>query len=275
MTETIEDARRVYNSFKRHWILFQEKVNIEHLTLAYEYCNEFFDYLDNFKDEDGSLDTILRKSEKFMEKDGMWKAYQMNQFYMRNKEGKEYSEKEEGRIVIEIYDMIKEHEDEINSLAVEINEKIPPTLDEDFTNAILDFRVICFFYHSCYSHIRHLFVEEHKETNQNPTTDCGKLPKELNTPKARELFGKISSCEKDGDLYKWTGSASLFGYFVDRTSDFLYIRPSNNRMPWKIYQQAFQISESSISTAKSAVKNYTHNGKSEPEGFYEIKQACL
>lgn len=100
------------------------------------------------------------------------------------------------------------------------------------------------------------------------------LPIQLDTEEAKSLFGKIKYCVKDGDLYKWNGSPSLFGYFVDKTSDILNVRQSNNRLPWKIYKEAFQCSEKDISTARQAVNGYKNKMLSEPDGFLDIKNAC-
>ena len=100
------------------------------------------------------------------------------------------------------------------------------------------------------------------------------FPKELNTDEAIKLFDKLKWCTKDGSFYKWEGSSSLFGFFVDLASDKLNLRPSNGRIPWKIFKVAFQRSESEIETAKQAVNGYKNKGLSEPEGFLELKKAC-
>lgn len=98
------------------------------------------------------------------------------------------------------------------------------------------------------------------------------LPEELDTDEAKKLFSCIQWCKKDGNLYKWTGSLALFGYFVDKTSDYLGIRPSNNRIPWKKYRKAFQMKDTD--TAEQAVNDYKNKQKNEPEGFLEIKRLC-
>lgn len=98
------------------------------------------------------------------------------------------------------------------------------------------------------------------------------LPDELDTDEAKKLFSCIQWCKKDGNLYKWTGSLALFGYFVDKTSDYLGIRPSNNRIPWKKYRKAFQMKDTD--TAEQAVNDYKNKQKNEPEGFLEIKRLC-
>lgn len=120
--------------------------------------------------------------------------------------------------------------------------------------------------------IRH---EEKKNDTEN--TDIKALPEKLDTEKSKTLFQKIIDlkyCISDGNVYKWTGSPSLFGYFVDVASDFLNVRPSNNRLPWKIFKIAFQCSDTDISTAKQAVNDYRNKGLSEPEGFLDIKKLC-
>ncbi len=69
------------------------------------------------------------------------------------------------------------------------------------------------------------------------------MPKELDTKEARDLFEKTAKfgyCTKDGSLYRWIGTLALLGYFVDKASEYLKIRSSNNRIPWKIFKEAFQ-----------------------------------
>ena len=100
------------------------------------------------------------------------------------------------------------------------------------------------------------------------------LPEELNTEETKELFGKIKWCVKDGNLYRWTGTAALFGYFVDRTSDKLDVRPSNDRLPWKLFKKTFQLSDKDIETAKQAVNDYKNKSLSKPEGHLDIEIAC-
>ena len=100
------------------------------------------------------------------------------------------------------------------------------------------------------------------------------LPAELDTDEAKSLFQEIKYCVQDGFLYSWTGTSSLFGYFVDIVSDTLNVRPSNGHIPWKIFKIAFQRSDSDIATAKQAVNDYRNKGLSEPEGFLDIKKAC-
>lgn len=120
------------------------------------------------------------------------------------------------------------------------------------------------------------------QKEQNPQTgNCNKtaitLPIELDTDKAKVLFQQIIAlgyCISDGNLYRWTGTPSLFGYFVDVVSDFLNVRPSNGRLPWKLFKPVFQCSETDLATAKQAVNDYKNKNQSEPEGFLSIKNIC-
>ena len=95
------------------------------------------------------------------------------------------------------------------------------------------------------------------------------MPDVLATDEAKKLFesainkGLISV---DGDKYKWNDTASLYGYFVDKTSDFLNIRPSNNRIPWKKYEAIITNHSVLVATAKQAVNDYKNKELSPPEG---------
>lgn len=104
------------------------------------------------------------------------------------------------------------------------------------------------------------------------------LPKALESDDAKRLFQeivKLGYCAVDGNIYQWTGKFALFGYFVDKVSDYLSVRQSNDRIPWKIFKEAFQCSDANISTAKQAVNDYKNKGLSEPEGFLDIKRLCV
>lgn len=115
------------------------------------------------------------------------------------------------------------------------------------------------------------------EPQQNKPEQPKTLPKELDTDEAKALFQEITDlgyCTFDGNLYQWTGTPSLFGYFVDIVSDFLNVRPSNGRLPWRLFKPTFQCSDTDISTAKQAVNDYKNKNQSEPEGFLSIKNIC-
>ena len=100
---------------------------------------------------------------------------------------------------------------------------------------------------------------------------------ELLTDEAKELFeravnkGLISA---DGDKYKWIDTASLYGYFVDKTSDFLNIRYSNNRVPWKKYKAMISNHSVLLVTARQAVNDYTNKELPPPEGDDKVDDIC-
>lgn len=101
------------------------------------------------------------------------------------------------------------------------------------------------------------------------------IPDALNTDKAKSIFKeleKLGFMKIANGTLKWLGTNSLFGYFADRASDKLNMRPSNDRIPWEIFKKAFNLDEGSISTAKQAVNSYRNKGLSEPEGFLDIKK---
>lgn len=112
----------------------------------------------------------------------------------------------------------------------------------------------------------------HSSTNKKQT-----IPKELDTKEAKDLFEKTAKfgyCTKDGSLYRWIGTLALLGYFVDKTSKYLKIRSSNNRIPWKIFKEAFQCEETDIATAKSAVNDYKNKTFNYPIGYDDIEKIC-
>ena len=117
-------------------------------------------------------------------------------------------------------------------------------------------------------------VQEHIFHKDQKDAKDVSLPAELDTEEAKSLFQKVEYCIPDGDLYRWTGSSALFGFFVDWVSIHLKVRPSNNRIPWKIFKIAFQRSDSDIETAKQAVNNYQNKELSKPEGYLNIIKAC-
>lgn len=103
------------------------------------------------------------------------------------------------------------------------------------------------------------------------------MPKELDTKEARELYGKtvnLGYCKKDNSLYRWTATGGLFGCFVDCASERLKVRSSNNRIPWSMFEKAFQCEKTTISTAKSAVNSYTMKGLNPPVGYEDIAKIC-
>lgn len=94
---------------------------------------------------------------------------------------------------------------------------------------------------------------------------------------AKRLFSNAISkglIDSDGDKYKWNDTASLYGYFVDKTSDFLGIRPGNDRLPWKKYETIITNHSTLLATAKQAVNDYKNKGLPPPEGDDKVNDIC-
>lgn len=104
------------------------------------------------------------------------------------------------------------------------------------------------------------------------TTNALNLPKELNTPEFKKLLSKLVEkgfCSKDGNQYKWIGTAGLFGYFVDTSSKYFDLRPSNDRIPWRLFTLLFQM-KNQESTAKQCVNDYSNKDLNPPDGYKDI-----
>lgn len=129
------------------------------------------------------------------------------------------------------------------------------------------------FGHNGFSRFSWLKVED--EVQQIPEPQ--QRPNVLNTERAKFIFE--SAIEKgllivDGDKYRWNDTASLYGYFVDKTSDFLDIRQSNNRIPWKTYEPIIINHSELLATARQAVNDYNNKGLSPPEGDDIVNDIC-
>ncbi len=96
------------------------------------------------------------------------------------------------------------------------------------------------------------------------------MPKELDSDEARGLFDKTPYCRRDGNLYRWTGTVALFGYFVESANTRLDLRPSSDRTQWEPFKVAFQMQSKDIRTARQAVNDYKNKGLNRPDGWTEI-----
>ena len=103
------------------------------------------------------------------------------------------------------------------------------------------------------------------------------IPQVFTTDKAKCLFesaivkGLVSL---EGEKYRWNDTASLYGYFVDKTSNYLDIRPSNNRIPWKKYEVIVTNHTDLLATAKQAVNDYKNKELPPPEGDDKVNDIC-
>lgn len=119
-------------------------------------------------------------------------------------------------------------------------------------------------------------LQGHKEELQ-ASPEPQQIPQEFVTDKAIELFGRaleIGLIINDGDKYKWNDTASLYGYFVDKTSDFLNLRHSNNRLPWKKYEGIITNHSELLATARQAVNDYKNKELAPPEGDDKVNDIC-
>ena len=103
------------------------------------------------------------------------------------------------------------------------------------------------------------------------------IQQEFDTEQARSLFSRAIDkglVEVDGKKFKWIGTKSLYGYFVDKTSDFLNIRHSNNRIPWRKYEAIISNHSELLATARQAVNDYTNKELPPPEGDDKVDDIC-
>lgn len=125
-------------------------------------------------------------------------------------------------------------------------------------------------------------IHQNKAPEQKPEPEQAaiepqQIPQDFVTNEAKELFKraiKKGLVSNDGDKYKWNDSASLYGYFVDKTSDFLNIRHSNNRLPWKKYEGIITNHRSMLATARQAVNDYKNKELPPPEGDDKVNDIC-
>lgn len=103
------------------------------------------------------------------------------------------------------------------------------------------------------------------------------VAKEFESDEARYLFERAITkglVSMDGDKYRWNDTASLYGYFVDKTSSYLNIRPSNERIPWKKYKAIIINHTKLLATAKQAVNDYKNKELPPPEGDDKVNDIC-
>ena len=103
------------------------------------------------------------------------------------------------------------------------------------------------------------------------------VAKEFESDEAKYLFERAITkglVSMDGDKYRWNDTASLYGYFVDKTSSYLNIRPSNERIPWKKYKAIIINHTKLLATAKQAVNDYKNKEVPPPEGDDKVNDIC-
>ena len=104
------------------------------------------------------------------------------------------------------------------------------------------------------------------------------------------LTDEIKNAEYGIEIFKWTienllmeitpngiiwkGTHELYGFFVDKVSEILDIRGSNDRIPWRKFRFVLN-HEKMLATAKQKVQDYKNNGENKPEGFREIMRLLM
>lgn len=122
--------------------------------------------------------------------------------------------------------------------------------------------------------LRDKFVSQQPQS-LNPEPQ--QVAKEFESDEARYLFERAITkglVSMDGDKYRWNDTASLYGYFVDKTSSYLNIRPSNERIPWKKYKAIIINHTKLLATAKQAVNDYKNKELPPPEGDDKVNDIC-
>lgn len=79
--------------------------------------------------------------------------------------------------------------------------------------------------------------------------------------------------ESDG-RFRWLETASLYGYFVDQCSEYLSIKPSNERIPWKRFESLISNHYGLLKGARQGVYLYNSKDMSKPEGYLIIYDYC-
>lgn len=122
--------------------------------------------------------------------------------------------------------------------------------------------------------LRDKFVSQQPQS-LNPEPQ--QVAKEFESDEAKYLFERAITkglVSMDGDKYRWNDTASLYGYFVDKTSSYLNIRPSNERIPWKKYKAIIINHTKLLTTAKQAVNDYKNKELPPPEGDDKVNDIC-
>lgn len=106
-------------------------------------------------------------------------------------------------------------------------------------------------------------------------------PKILKKPEIADLFERLAAagyCCKDGALYRWDieKGKALWAYMVDEASDAKHLRPSNDRIPWSLFAQAFtNVDKAFIDYAKATVSKYGDIDEYKPKGWQELQIIIL
>ena len=108
----------------------------------------------------------------------------------------------------------------------------------------------------------------HEEAPEAEAPTPASMPELLAMEKGRKLLERLEAngyCQKDGDGYKWAKSGALYGFMVDKASEMLYLRQENEKIPWRVFEDIFNVDDKIKNSARTSVHNY-RNGSSIPNG---------
>lgn len=108
----------------------------------------------------------------------------------------------------------------------------------------------------------------HEEAPEAEAPTPTSMPELLAMEKGRKLLERLEAngyCQKDGDGYKWAKSGALYGFMVDKASEMLFLRKENEKIPWRVFEDIFNVDDKIKNSARTSVHNY-RNGSSIPNG---------
>lgn len=125
-------------------------------------------------------------------------------------------------------------------------------------------------------HINPMAVCEEAEAMEEPEEEAPEaeaptpvsIPELMAMEKGRKLLERLEAngyCQKDGDGYKWLKSGALYGFMVDKVSEVLYLRQENEKIPWRVFEDIFNVDDKIKNSARTSVHNY-RNGSRIPNG---------
>ena len=117
------------------------------------------------------------------------------------------------------------------------------------------------------------FIKSYEKKKQTAGSDSTLFHKAFTTEKWKRLLdglkeNGLAKCNDNGNS-EWISTASLYGYFTDRSSLYLSLREIDERIPWRYYGAIFTNHCNLLGSAKQAIVYY-NNGNSKPIGYQSI-----
>lgn len=108
----------------------------------------------------------------------------------------------------------------------------------------------------------------HEESPEAEAPTPASMPELMAMEKGRKLLERLEAngyCQKEGDGFKWLKSGALYGFMVDKASEMLFLRKENEKIPWRVFDDIFNVDDKIKNSARTSVHNY-RNGSSIPNG---------